>query len=109
MPMIGCVFVFILIYQYGIIALMSQVVAKVEYPTSRARGRHYTIHSSLGGNAMPKFEVFHSKTGYSWRLKASNGRIISVGDAYNTREHAKEACLAVRRAANDAEIVDADH
>lgn len=41
--------------------------------------------------AMPKFEVYTDKAGKTrFRLKAKNGQIIAVGEAYET----KKACLA---------------
>lgn len=57
---------------------------------------------------MPKFEVYADKAGKTrFRLKAKNGQIIAVGEAYET----KKACLAgvasVAKNAADAKIVDA--
>jgi uncharacterized protein YegP (UPF0339 family) len=57
---------------------------------------------------MSKFEVYQSKSGgYRWRLKASNGEIVAQGEEYVTKDGARNGCDAVRRAANDADIVDA--
>jgi uncharacterized protein YegP (UPF0339 family) len=57
---------------------------------------------------MSKFEVYKSKSGgYRWRLKANNGEIVASGEEYTTKESAKNGCDAVRRAAGDAEIIDA--
>lgn len=55
---------------------------------------------------MSKFEIFESGNGYSWRLKAGNGEIVAGGDEYATKDGAKRGCSAVRRAADDADIVD---
>lgn len=55
---------------------------------------------------MSKFEVYRSSSGYRWRLKASNGEIVASGEEYATKENAKHGCEAVRRAANDAEIIE---
>ncbi len=57
---------------------------------------------------MAKFEVYPSKSGYRWRLKAGNGEVVAAGEEYSTKEHAKDGCLAVRRAANDADVVEVD-
>ena len=57
---------------------------------------------------MSKFEVYQSKSGYRWRLKAGNGEIVAIGEEYSTKEGAKHGCEAVRRAAADAEVVDTD-
>ena len=56
----------------------------------------------------PKFEVYADKGGkFRFRLKAKNGQIIAVGEAYET----KKACLAgvasVRKNAPAAKIVEA--
>ena len=55
---------------------------------------------------MSKFEVYHSKAGYRWRLKASNGEIVAMGEEYTTKHAAQHGCDAVRRAAADAIIVE---
>ncbi len=56
---------------------------------------------------MSKFEVYKSKSGrYRWRLRASNGEIVAQGEEYATKDNARNGCDAVRRAANDATIVD---
>ena len=56
----------------------------------------------------PKFEVYADKAGKTrFRLKATNGQIIAVGEAYETRK----ACLAgvesVKKNAVDAKVVEA--
>lgn len=57
---------------------------------------------------MAKFEVYRSKSGgFRWRLKASNGEVVAMSEEYSTKEHAKDGCDAVRRAARDAEVVEA--
>ncbi len=57
--------------------------------------------------ANPKFEVYTDKAGKTrFRLKAKNGQIIAVGEAYET----KKACLAgvesVKKNAADATVVE---
>ncbi len=42
------------------------------------------------------------------RLKAGNGEIVAVGEAYDTPASAKEGCAAVQRAADGATVVEAD-
>ena len=38
---------------------------------------------------MSKFEVYTDKVGgHRWRLKASNGEIVAVGESYTTRQAA---------------------
>jgi len=55
---------------------------------------------------MAKFEIFETGNGYRWRLKAGNGEVVAGGDEYATKEGAKRGCDAVRRAADDADIVE---
>ena len=47
-----------------------------------------------------KFEVYEDKAGkFRFRLKAGNGEIVAVGEAYDTLKGAKDGCAAVQRAA----------
>ena len=56
---------------------------------------------------MSKFEVYQSKSGgYRWRLKASNGEIVALGEEYSTKAGARDGCMAVMRAAADADITE---
>ena len=43
-----------------------------------------------------KFEVYEDKAGkFRFRLKAGNGEIVAVGEAYDTMAAAQEGCAAV--------------
>ena len=56
-----------------------------------------------------KSEVYQYKAGkFRFRLKAGNGEIVAVGEAYDTLAAAKEGCAAVQRAADGATVVEAD-
>ena len=56
-----------------------------------------------------KFEVYEDKAGkFRFRLKAGTGEIVAVGEAYETLAAAKEGCAAVQRAADGANVVEAD-
>ena len=57
---------------------------------------------------MSKFEVYPSKSGYRWRLKAGNGEIVATGEEYSSKSGAVNGCEAVKRAAADADIVETD-
>ena len=57
---------------------------------------------------MAKFEVYPSKSGYRWRLKAGNGEIVATGEEYSSKSGAVKGCEAVKRAAGDADIVETD-
>ena len=54
-----------------------------------------------------KFEVYKDTKGkYRFRLKAGNGEIIAVGEAYESKAGALNGIDSVRRNAVDAELVD---
>lgn len=56
-----------------------------------------------------KFEVYQDKGGkYRFRLKAGNGEVVAVGEAYETKAGAKDGREAVQRAAAGASIVEVD-
>lgn len=54
-----------------------------------------------------KFEVFTDKSGkFRFRLKAGNGEIIAVGEAYNSKDSCLKGIDSVKRNAPDAAIVE---
>ena len=54
-----------------------------------------------------KFEVYQDAGGkYRFRLKASNGEVVAVGEAYETKRAAMDGCASVQRAADGASIDD---
>ena len=55
----------------------------------------------------PKFEVYVDKAGeYRFRLKATNGQIIAVGEGYTTHANCLNGVESVKKNAPDAEIVE---
>jgi uncharacterized protein YegP (UPF0339 family) len=58
---------------------------------------------------MSKFEVYESKSGWRWRLKAGNGEVVATGEEYTTKDGAVRGCEAVARAAADAEVVEVEN
>ena len=46
---------------------------------------------------------------FRFRLKAGNGEIVAVGEPYDTMAAAQEGCAAVQRAAEGANVVEADN
>ena len=57
----------------------------------------------------PKFELYQDKAGeYRFRLKASNGEIIAVGEGYTTKANCKNGIASIGRNAPDAEVVEED-
>jgi uncharacterized protein YegP (UPF0339 family) len=54
-----------------------------------------------------KFEIFTDKGGkFRFRLKAGNGEIIAVGEAYESKASAKNGIESVKKNAADAAVVD---
>jgi uncharacterized protein YegP (UPF0339 family) len=54
-----------------------------------------------------KFELYTDKAGkYRFRLKAGNGEIIAVSEAYETKAGANNGIDSVRRNAADASVDD---
>ena len=68
------------------------------------------IEAPTGGKAekkpLPKFEVYTDKAGKSrFRLRAKNGQIIAVGEAYETLKACLAGVASVKKNAVDAKIV----
>ena len=54
-----------------------------------------------------KFEVYEDAAGkYRFRLKAGNGEIIAVGEAYESRAGALNGIESIKKNAGEAEVVD---
>ena len=54
----------------------------------------------------PKFEVYMDKAGeYRYRLKATNGQIIAVGEGYKALSSCLNGIESIKKNAPDAEIV----
>ena len=54
----------------------------------------------------PKFEVYQDKAGeYRFRLKATNGQIIAVGEGYKALSSCLNGIESIKKNAPDAEIV----
>jgi len=55
----------------------------------------------------PKFEIYKDNAGeFRFRLKASNGQIIAVGEGYTTLANCENGVESVKKNAPDAEIVE---
>lgn len=56
-----------------------------------------------------KFEVYKDRAGkYRFRLKATNGQVVAVGEAYESKSAAKKGCESVQRAAEGAEVIEVE-
>ncbi len=54
-----------------------------------------------------KFELYQDNAGkYRFRLKAGNGQIIAVGEAYESKAAAQKGIDSVKSNAGDATVVD---
>ena len=54
-----------------------------------------------------KFELYQDKAGkFRFRLKAGNGQIIAVGEAYESKAAAQKGIDSVKRNAGEADVVD---
>lgn len=54
-----------------------------------------------------KFEIYEDKAGkFRFRLKAGNGEVVAVGEAYETKAAAIKGADAVQRAATGATVKD---
>ena len=55
----------------------------------------------------PRFEVYRSRDGWRWRLRARNGRIIAVGESHTRERDALRAAVTVAKTAGEAMVVKA--
>jgi uncharacterized protein YegP (UPF0339 family) len=56
-----------------------------------------------------KFELYPDKAGkYRFRLKAGNGQVIAVGEAYESKAAAENGIAAVKENAPGAPIVEVE-
>lgn len=55
-----------------------------------------------------KFEYYQDKAGkYRFRLKAGNGEIIAVGEAYESKQGCLNGIDSIKRNAPDAKVIEA--
>jgi uncharacterized protein YegP (UPF0339 family) len=56
-----------------------------------------------------KFELYKDKAGtWRFRLKAGNGEIIAVGEAYESRAAAENGIASVKKNAAEAAVVEVE-
>ena len=73
--------------------------------------RPLLINLSLSGetnmSAMPKFEIYKDASEkFRFRLKAPNGEVIAVGEAYESKDGCKNGIESIKTNAPIAEIVE---
>lgn len=53
-----------------------------------------------------RFEIYHGKDGWRWRLVAKNGRYVAdSGEAYKTEGNTRRALKAFRKGCDTAEVL----
>ncbi len=56
-----------------------------------------------------KFEMYTDKSGkYRFRLKAGNGQVIAVGEAYESKAACENGIESVKKNAPDAPVVEVE-
>ncbi len=54
-----------------------------------------------------KFELYKDKKGeYRWKLLATNGQVIAVGEGYTSKDAAKKGIESVKKNAPAADVVE---
>jgi uncharacterized protein YegP (UPF0339 family) len=53
----------------------------------------------------PHVEIYRSRDGYRWRLRAGNGQIVASGESHIQRSDARRAWATVKRLAPHAKVV----
>jgi uncharacterized protein YegP (UPF0339 family) len=77
-----------------------------EAKASAHKGCEAVQRAAAGGG---KFEVYEDKAHkFRFRLKAGNGEVVAVGEAYESESGAEKGTEAVKRAAEGAAIVDVE-
>jgi uncharacterized protein YegP (UPF0339 family) len=65
--------------------------------------------SSLEVHMAGKFELYQDKADkWRFRLKAGNGEVIAVGEAYESKSAAQQGIASVQKNAPDAPTVEVD-
>ena len=55
----------------------------------------------------PQFQVYMDRAGqYRWRLKARNGEIVAISEAYTAKYSAKQSAELVKAIAPTASVVE---
>lgn len=57
------------------------------------------------GKRSSKFVVYQRSNGWLFKLVAANGETVATSEPYSSKDAAMRGCDAVKRAADDAEVV----
>ncbi len=65
---------------------------------------------SAGNGRNPKFQVYQNKSNefWHWRLVAANGEELALSEPYRSKDGALKGTESLKRAANDADVVELD-
>lgn len=81
-------------------------IASVQKNAPKANIEDQTVEG-FATEKNPKFEIYEDKAGeYRFRLKATNGQIIAVGEGYKAKSGCLNGVESVKKNAPDAEIVE---
>lgn len=88
------------------LAALAEATAAVEQQLHHVRESLAAIES--GSRRGGEFEIYKDRAGkYRFRLKAANGAIVAVGEAYESKRAALDGIGSMQRAANGASVADA--
>ena len=91
---------------YNSLAACKNGVASVMKNAPAAAVENQTVEG-YATEKNPKFQIDKDKAGeYRFRLTASNGQIIAVGEGYKTLANCENGIASVKKNAPDAEIVE---
>lgn len=91
---------------YSSRASMKNGIASVQKNAPIAPVENQTVEG-YAAQKNPKFEIYKDKKGeFRFRLKATNGQIIAVGEGYTTLANCLNGVESVKKNAVDAEIVE---
>ena len=89
---------------YNTMAACNKGIASVQKNAPVAAVEDQTVEG-YATEKHPKFEVYTDKAGeYRFRLKATNGQIIAVGEGYKAKESCLNGVESVKKNAPDAVI-----
>lgn len=81
-------------------------IASVQKNAPKANIEDQTVEG-FATEKNPKFEIYEDKAGeYRFRLKATNGQIIAVGEGYKAKSGCLNGVESVKKNAPEAEIVE---
>ena len=90
---------------YGTEATCKAGIASVQKNAPAAAVENQTVEG-YAKEKHPKFEVYQDKAGeYRFRLKATNGQIIAVGEGYKKLPSCLNGIASVQKNAPDAPVV----